>query len=261
MNGQGAWPRAVVVAALGALAAVLAVQELLRPAWTAHAGPAGLTVPTLVVGWLVHRHSRVFDRDTATTWRGFAVIAWLLALGQFLRAVTGVGLNPHAAGLSDLALAATGPVAVLLCARLVRSTRGRIRAQVVLDAAVALTALAVLLQMLVPVATRAAGGDADPLLTLGYPVVSSVLCATGLVTLAGVSPPRRAAAGWLLACFASLTVAMVSGALAVATPSVLLDIMTSTAYLAMVATATLALSADPGPRAASEEPVATVPLA
>ena len=37
---------------------------------------------------------------------------------------------------------------MLVCVRLVRSTGGRIRAQVVLDAAIALTALAVLLEML-----------------------------------------------------------------------------------------------------------------
>jgi hypothetical protein len=41
-------------------------------------------------------------------------------------------VNPSAAGLSDLPLAATGPVAALICVRLVRSTGGRIRVQTVL---------------------------------------------------------------------------------------------------------------------------------
>jgi diguanylate cyclase (GGDEF)-like protein/PAS domain S-box-containing protein len=249
-----------VVGALGALAVAVAAQELLRPEWTAHVAPAVLGLATLVVGVRVRLHGRRLDDVTTRTWRGFAVIAALLALGQGIRAVTGVGMNPVHSGPSDLVLAATGPVAVLICVRLVRSTGGRVRAQVVLDAAVALAALAVLLEVLVPVAARAAGGSADRLLTIGYPAVSAVLCAAGLVTLAGVSGPRRAATGWLLACFASLAVAMDSGALAVAAPSSVLDVVTSTAYLAMVATATLALSTDPGPRATTGEPVAAVPL-
>nr|WP_246324005.1 bifunctional diguanylate cyclase/phosphodiesterase [Petropleomorpha daqingensis] len=53
---------------------------------------------------------------------------------------------------------------------------------------------------------------------------------------------------------------MVAGSVAVAHPSPLLDVATSTAYLAVLATATLALAADPGPQARSEAPAATVPL-
>jgi diguanylate cyclase (GGDEF)-like protein/PAS domain S-box-containing protein len=254
------WPRRRVVGTLGALALAVAAQEVLRPEWTAHGAPAVLGLATLAVGLRVLRHGRRLDDVSTRPWRGFAVIAALLALGQGIRAVTGVGMNPVHSGPSDLVLAVTGPVAVLICVRLVRSTGGRVRGQVMLDAAVALTALAVLLEVLVPVATRAVSGTADRLLTIGYPAVSAVLCAAGLVTLAGVSVPRRAATGWLLACFASLAVAMDSGALAVTAPSTLLDVVTSTAYLAMVATATLALSTDPGPRATTRDPVAAVPL-
>jgi diguanylate cyclase (GGDEF)-like protein/PAS domain S-box-containing protein len=255
------WPRTAVVTLLAALAVAVGAQELLWPAGTPRAAPAVLGLATLTLGVVVLRHSRVVEPLSAMTWRGFGGIAVLLGVGQGIRAATGAGMNPLHSGPSDLALAATGPVAVLICIRLVRSTGGRIRAQVVLDATVALTALAVLLQVLVPVANRVAGGEADPLLAVGYPAVSAVLCAAGLVTLAGVSAPRRAAAGWLLTCFASLTVAMVSGALAVAMPSAVLDVTTSTGYLTMVAAATLALCTDPGPRAATDEPAATVPLA
>jgi diguanylate cyclase (GGDEF)-like protein/PAS domain S-box-containing protein len=237
------------------------VQEVLRPAWTSHSGPAALAVATFAVGLLVFRHSRRLDPLGTATWRAFAGIAGLLALGQAIRAVTGVGVNPTSAGLSDLALAATGPVIVLVCVRLVRSTGGPVRSQVVLDALVALVALGALLEMLVRVAVGPSGGTDDTLFTLGYPAGTAVLCAVGLVTFAGVSAPRRAAAGWLLLCFASLTVAAGSGALAVATPSPVLDVVTSTAYLAVLATATLALAADPGPRARTEQSTAAVPLA
>src|SRR3954465_9701945 len=127
MSGRTTGPRAAVVAVLTAVAAVLAAQELLLPAWTQRSGPAVLAVATLLVGALVRRHSRTLALGAAASWRGFAVIAGLLGLGQSLRAATGVGVNPHTTGLSDLALAATGPVAVLVCVRLVRSTRGRIR--------------------------------------------------------------------------------------------------------------------------------------
>ena len=255
------WPRSAVIGSLTTVAVLLAALELLRPAWTANAGPAVLAGATLVMGALVLRHSRVLDPLARATWRGFAVIAVLLALGQLIRAVTGVGMNPSSTGLSDLPLAATGPVAVLVCIRLVRSTGGRIRHQVALDAVVALFALGILLDVLVPIAISRAGSGADPLLTMGYPIVAAVLVAVGLVTFAGVSAPRRAAAGWLLLCFASLAVTMCSGALAVGMPSPLLDAVTSTGYLAMLTAATLALAADPGPRAPSEESRVEVPLA
>jgi diguanylate cyclase (GGDEF)-like protein/PAS domain S-box-containing protein len=251
------WPRTAVVGWLGVLALCLAVQQTLLPGWT-HLAPAALAAATLVAGALVLRHSLRLPGLARATWRGFSIIAVLLAMGQLIRAVTGVGMNPSASGLSDLPLAATGPVAILVCVRLVRSTGGRIRHQMVLDAAVALLALGVLMEALIP---AAAGGAADPMLTVVYPAISAVLVAVGLVTFAGVSAARRAAAGWLLLCFASLAVAVASGALAVTMPSEALDVVTSTAYLAMLASATLALASDPGPRAPNEESTVEVPLA
>ena len=256
-----AWPRARVVGALTPVAAVVGALALLRPAWNPWAPPAVLALVTVGVGALVFRHSRLLDPVAGTTWRAFGAIAGLLGLGHLLRAVTGAGVNPQASGLPDLALAATGPVAVLICVRLVGSTGGRIRARVVLDVAIALTALGLLLMMVVPLSARAAGGSADPLLTAGYPAISAFLCAAGLVTFAGVSAPRRPAAAWLLLCCTSLAVTMVAGALAVGMPSPVLDAFATTAYLTMLASATTALATDPGPRARSEEPTSAVPLA
>ena len=97
-----------------------------RPSWRARPWSSAASSCGTARGW---------SPSPAATWRGFAGIAVLLALGQVIRAVTGVGMNPSSAGLSDLPLAATGPVAVLVCVRLVRSTGGRIRHQVALDAA------------------------------------------------------------------------------------------------------------------------------
>ena len=258
---QRGWPATAVVAALAVTAVGLGVTQLVRPEWTPHVSPAVCSAVTLVVSVLALRQGRWLDPLTAVTWRSFGVAAGLFGLGHLIRSVTGVGVNPASSGLSDLALVATGPVAVLLCVRLVRSTGGRIRSQVVLDGAVAVVALAVYLELLVPLAVGTAGSAADPLLTVGYPVISAVLCVVGLVTFAGVSPPRRAAAAWLLFCFGSLTVTMTSGALAVGRPSPVLDVVTTTAYFAVVAAGTMALGADPGPRAATDEPAAAVPLA
>jgi len=255
------WPRGLCVALLATVALVTGVQEFIRPQWNGSAGPAALAAATFVVGGLAYRHSNRLDSVAAVTWRGFALLAALLGLGHLIRAIGGLGVNASEVGFSDLPLAATGPVAVIVCIRLVRSTGGRIRAQVVLDAAIALVALGVGLEMLVPLVTGPAAGSADPLMTVGYPAVSAVLCAAGLVTFAGVSAPRRAAAGWLLLCFGSLAVTMVSGALAAAHPSPLLDAVTTTAYLAMLTAGTLSLATDPGPQARTDRPAAVVPLA
>jgi diguanylate cyclase (GGDEF)-like protein len=243
------------------VAVLAAAQELLLPAATPVAGPVVLALATGVVGELARRHGRLVDAATAATWRGFAAIAALLALGQGMRALTGAGVNPSASGPGDLALAATGPVAVWVCVRLVRSTGGRLRARSVLDAAVALLALGLLVVQLVQTTSSAAPAGADPLLTVGYPVVAAVLCAVGLATFSGVSAPRRRATAWVLACFGSLAVAMAAGSLAVAAPGPALDVVTSTAYLSVLATAVLALVADPGPQARTVAPAVAVPLA
>jgi diguanylate cyclase (GGDEF)-like protein/PAS domain S-box-containing protein len=255
------WPRTATLGFLGASALVAAVIPFALPEWNGRIGPAVLALVTAVVAVPVLRHSHRIDPVATATWRGFAAIAGLLALGHVMRSIADVGVNPGAAGLSDLPLAATGPVAALICVRLVRSTGGRIRVQTLLDAAVALTALGVLLEMLVPLTVGAARGPATLLLTAGYPAISALLCAAGLVTFAGVSAPRRGAATWLLLTFASLAVVMTSGALAVGRPSPVLDALATTAYLAMLAAATQALSVDPGPRARADQPTAAVPLA
>jgi diguanylate cyclase (GGDEF)-like protein/PAS domain S-box-containing protein len=255
------WPRAAVLGSLAATALGVGLLLLVRPEWNGWTGPAMLALATVVVTVPVLRHSRRMDPVATATWRGFVAIAGLLALGHLIRATGGLGVNPSSPGLSDLPLAATGPVAVLVCIRLVRSTAGRIRMQTLLDTAVALVALGVLLEMLFPMTVGAAGGHASLMLTVGYPTVSALLCAVGLVTFAGVSAPRRAAAAWLLLTFASLAVTMVSGALAVGRPSPLLDVVAATGYLAMLAAATQALAADPGPQARADEPTAAVPLA
>jgi len=255
------WPRTATLGFLAGTAVLAGLLQFLRPEWNGRTGPAVLALATVAVAVPVLRHSRRIDPVATATWRGFAAIAGLLALGHVIRALGDLGINPSAAGLSDLPLAASGPVAAVICVRLVRSTRGRIRVQTVLDAAVALTALGVLLEMLFPLTVGTADGPSALLLTVGYPAVSALLCAAGLVTFAGVSAPRRAAAAWLLLTFASLAVVMVSGALAVGRPSPVLDVVASTAYLAMLASATQALSVDPGPRARTDEPTSAVPLA
>ncbi|RBY86359.1 bifunctional diguanylate cyclase/phosphodiesterase [Blastococcus sp. TF02A-30] len=251
------WPRARVAALLTAAALVLAAQELLLPGWTGVLAPAVVGVVTVAVSVRVCLHAAALPGSTSETWRTFAVIGFLLALGQLVRAATGAGMNPTESGLADLALAATGPAAAVLCTRLVRSAGTRVRFPVVLDAAVTLIAVGVLTEALLPVAGRATAG-ADALLTIGYPAVSTVLFAAGIVTFAGVSAPRRRAAAWLLTGFAALAVAMASGAVAATAPSPVLDVVTTLAYLAMVGSATRALAADPGPVTAESNDVPLV---
>ncbi len=255
------WSRRPVLLALAVLAPALVVQQLAVPGWNGWSGPAALAVATLGVAAVVGRHCARLDAPASASWRALAVLAVLLGLGHLVRAVTGVGVNPATAGPSDLLLlAATGPVAVLLCVRLVRSTGGRVRVQVALDAVVAMVALGVLLQMLVPLTADPSGAPVDPLLTVFYPTVAALLCAVGLVAVGAVSAPRRTAAAWLLLGLASLAATMGAGAVAVAHPSPLLDAVATTAYLGMLATATLALAADPGPRAPVGDHRAAVPL-
>ena len=170
------------------------------PGWNGWSGPAVLAVATLGVAAAVGRHCARLDaaaigvrggpsRSSRCSW------AWATSSAR----LTGAGVNPGTAGPSDLLLAATGPVAVLLCVRLMRSTGGRDPGAGGAGRRRRPVALGVLLQMLVPLTADPAGGPVDPLLTVFYPAVAAVLCAVGLVTVGAVSAPRRTAAAWLLA--------------------------------------------------------------
>ncbi|PZA21227.1 putative bifunctional diguanylate cyclase/phosphodiesterase [Modestobacter versicolor] len=200
------------------------------------------------------------DRVSAAPWRAFAVLALLLALGEAIAALRGVGVNATSAGWQDLPLLAAIPFALLGCARLVRSAATGISARVVLDALVALVALGVLLDVLLDAVLGRAVGSVDDLMALGYPALGAVLCTVGLVTFAGVGEARRIAAGWLLACFASVGVVTVSGAIAAVSPSAAADVVTGTAWMAMLAFGTLAIAADPGQSTDPDDEVAAVPL-
>ncbi|MGY1856756.1 putative bifunctional diguanylate cyclase/phosphodiesterase [Modestobacter sp. SYSU DS0290] len=254
----GEWPRTAVLLLLAAVAVVVAVLAALGPGRSSHAGPLLVGLTSLAVGALLYRHRRRPDAVSTDVWRTVAGIAALLGLGQLVRGVTGAGINPLAAGPGDLALAATAPVALLLCARLVRATGSRLRAQVALDAAVALAALGVLVEVLLPAAMGTGAEGADRLLTSGYPAVGALLLAGGLVAFGAVGPVRRVAAGWLLLALGLLAVGMVSGSLAAVHPAPGWDGLTATTFLGMLAAATLALDADPGPGAEEgADPVAT----
>jgi diguanylate cyclase (GGDEF)-like protein/PAS domain S-box-containing protein len=254
------WPRAVVLSLLSAVAVLLAVVELAVPAASAHLGPAVLGVVSLAIDLLLVRHARRLDRTSAAPWRAFAVLAGLLAVGEAIAAVRGVGVNATSAGLQDLPLVVAIPFALVGCARLVRSAATGISARIVLDALVAFVALSVLVDVVLDAAVGRPSGSGDDLMALGYPALGLVLCTVGLVTFAGVSPARRAAAGWLLACFASVGVVTVSGAIAAMAPSSATDVVTGTAWMAMLAFGTLAIAADPGQSADPDDETESVPL-
>ncbi|MCZ2822094.1 bifunctional diguanylate cyclase/phosphodiesterase [Modestobacter sp. VKM Ac-2977] len=248
------WPRATVLSLLGAVAVCLAVVETVWPTASAHWVPAVLSAASLAIGVLVVRHAMRLDRESAAPWRAFAVIAGLLTLGEAIAAVRGVGVNAATAGPQDVPLVAAVPFALLGCARLIRSAATGIGARVALDAAVSLVALSALAEVVIDTALDRTVDSVDDLMAWGYPAAGVVLCTVGLVTFAGVGQARRAAAGWLLACFASVAVVTVSGAIAVVRPSVVTDVVSGTAWLAMLAFGTLAIAADPGRSTDPDEP-------
>ncbi|WP_369134476.1 EAL domain-containing protein [Modestobacter sp. I12A-02662] len=253
------WPRRSVLGLLGALGVAVVASELAWPVASRHTGPALLAVASLAIFVLVLRHSRRVDPLSARPWRSFAVLTALLAVGEGLSAVLGTGVNAAQAGPQDVALVTALPFAVFGCLRLIRSV-GRIGTRVVLDAVVALVALAALLHVVLTAAVGPLTSSADSLMLLGYPAAGVLLCSVGLVTFAGVGNARRAAAGWLLACFASVAVVTVSGAISAVQPGALLDVLTGLAWLAMLASGTLAVAADPGQGPAEDGDRRTVPL-
>ncbi|CCH89864.1 Diguanylate cyclase/phosphodiesterase with PAS/PAC sensor(S) [Modestobacter italicus] len=254
------WPRAAVLGLLGVLALGLVLVAVRWPEASGWAGPAVLAAASSCTAVLLLRHARSLDRPASGSWRTVALVVGLLAAGQTVAAVSGAGVNPTSAGPQDVPMLLAVPVALLGCARLVRSAAGRISSRVVLDAAVALVALAALLEVVSEQVLADTGGLPADLVTLLYPGASVLLCVVGLVTFAGVSESRRRAAGWLLASFSCLTLLNGTGALAAVRPSVGFDLLTEIAWLGMLAAGTLALAADPGRSRTAEQDASTVPL-
>jgi hypothetical protein len=81
------WPRTATLGFLAGAALVAGLVQLLWPEWNGRTGPAVLAVATVAVAVPVLRHSRRIDPVATATWRGFAAIAGLLALGHVLRAL------------------------------------------------------------------------------------------------------------------------------------------------------------------------------
>src|SRR5689334_16966266 len=94
-------PVGTVVAVLAALAIIAGVLELTMPEVSASAGPALLATASVAVSGAALGHARPLAPVAAATCRVFAAIAALLALGQLLRAATGVGVNPSSSGPAD----------------------------------------------------------------------------------------------------------------------------------------------------------------
>jgi diguanylate cyclase (GGDEF)-like protein/PAS domain S-box-containing protein len=233
---------------------------LLWPGAVGSTGPAVLAVASLLTAGLLLGHARWPGREPAGSSGPYALLAGLLAVGQATAAVLGVGVNPTATGPQDLPLLLAVPLALVGCSGLVRSAAGQVTTRVLLDAAVALVALAALVEVVLHSVLSGHGGDLDQLLSLGYPAVGVLLCTVGLVTFAGVDEARRAAAGWLLAAFACLAVVCTAAAIAVTRPSTGLDLVTGTAWLGMLAAGTLSVVADPGRSRGTGQDATTVPL-
>ncbi|WP_138735883.1 putative bifunctional diguanylate cyclase/phosphodiesterase [Modestobacter excelsi] len=252
-------PRTAVLAPLALLALLLVAGPFLWPAATGTTGPAVLAAGSLLTAALLLGHGRWPGAGTRPR-RAFALLAGLLAAGQATAAVLGVGVNPATSGLQDLPLVLAVPLALVASGGLVRAAAGQVTSRVLLDAGVALVALAALLEAVLRSALAGRGGAFDQLLSLGYPAVGVLLCAVGLVTFAGVDESRRAAAGWLLAASTCLAVVCTAAAVAVARPSAGLDLVTGTAWLGMLAAGTLSVAADPGRAPSTGQRATTVPL-
>jgi diguanylate cyclase (GGDEF)-like protein/PAS domain S-box-containing protein len=90
--------------------------------------------------------------------------------------------------------------------------------------------------------------------------VGALLCGVGLVALARVHDGRRPAAAWLLLAVVAMTVVAVSGALGRYLGSAATEVLTQTAWTAMLAAGIRAVDRDPGEPADVLEPAAGLPL-
>ncbi|MGY1602907.1 putative bifunctional diguanylate cyclase/phosphodiesterase [Geodermatophilus sp. SYSU D00815] len=253
MSGSTPPGRAAAVrTATGVLAGSTAVAavELLLPGAAPRLSPAVLAVATWLAAGALARRCRRLPAPARRPWQLLTAVAVLLGAGQALSAVHAAGVNTGVGGVQDLPLVAAVPVAVVACLRMLPPADPvpGFRTRALLDGGIVVLAVVVLAQLLLTDAVAATAIVVEGLISVGYPAVGGVLCGLGLAVVTAVPPGRRPAAVRLLGAFVALTVVAVSGAVAVAHDSTVLDVVTGVAWLGMAGLAVRAAAVD-GPAA------------
>ncbi|MGY1692585.1 putative bifunctional diguanylate cyclase/phosphodiesterase [Geodermatophilus sp. SYSU D01105] len=239
--------RVLTLALLGVLAAVTAVLEGTGSPHASRLVPVCLALGSAAAAVAVDRGAARLPGRAGRPWRGLALAAGLLALGQCLAVLRAAGGDLSSGGVEDLPMLVAVPVAMAAASWLLPPREGRrLGSRVLLDGAVVTLAVAVLGHVLLGPLLDDVQGAADGLISVGYPAVGALLCGIGLVTVTGVPGPRRRAATWLLLCFAAMAVVAVGGALGRTDGGTGPAVVTELAWLAMLAAGVLGVGADPG---------------
>jgi diguanylate cyclase (GGDEF)-like protein/PAS domain S-box-containing protein len=241
---------------LGLLAAGLVVAHLAVPGrLTAVLLSAGCIVTALVLARVATR----LAPESARPWRILSLAGVLLALGQAIAAVRGVGSDVVRAGWEEFPQLLAVIAAVVACVLLAPPrSYGRGGSRAVVDALIVLVAVAVLGEFVLADAEVTGEGLTPALITVGYPALGALLCGLGLVTLARVGEERRRTAGWMVGVVALISVVAVADAFGRTIGGPAVDLLTALAWLGMLACAVLAADADPGRPAG--EPVRSGPV-
>ncbi|MGY1592636.1 putative bifunctional diguanylate cyclase/phosphodiesterase [Geodermatophilus sp. SYSU D00708] len=249
-----------VVALLGVLSAVTAVLEVTGSPLVARLVPACLAVGSAVAAVAVDRAAARLPGRSGRPWRGLALAAALLAVGQCL-AVLRAASDLSSGSVEDVPTLLAVPVAMTAAAWLLPPRRGRrLGSRVLIDGAVVTVAVAVLVHVLLGRRLAGVQGAADGLISLGYPTIGALLCGIGLVTVTAVTGPRRQAATWLLVSFTAMAVVAVGGALGRTSGGTGYAVVTELAWLAMLAAGVRGVAADPGEPATPDDDPLTLPV-
>ncbi|MGY1711069.1 putative bifunctional diguanylate cyclase/phosphodiesterase [Geodermatophilus sp. SYSU D00758] len=221
-----------------ALLGVLAVAAVLLAAVAPTSGlvPLCVAAGALAAAAVLDRTGAGMPGRRGLPWRLLALGGVLLAGGQVLAAA---GTPPVLGGL--LALAGV-PAPVVAVALLLPRRRRGLGSRVALDGAV-LTVAVVLIGSLLLADVLATVDQLPRGVVASYPFLGAVLCGVGLVAVTAVAPPRRRAAGWVLAGCTAMAAAATADALASAgaAPAALPAVL----WLAMLAATVAGSAADP----------------
>ncbi|MGY1643210.1 putative bifunctional diguanylate cyclase/phosphodiesterase [Geodermatophilus sp. SYSU D00703] len=250
-----------VLALLGGLGVVTAVLELTGSPLASRLVPVCLALGSAAAAVAVNRVAARLPGRAGRPWRGLALAAALLAVGQGLAVLRAASGDPSSGGVEDVPVLLAVPVAMAAAGWLLPPRQGRrLGSRVLIDGAVVTVAVAVLGHVLLGRLLADVQGGADGLVSLGYPTVAALLCGIGLVTVTAVTGPRRRAATWLLVCSTAMAVVAVGGALGRTAGGTGYAVLTELAWLAMLAAGVFGVAADPGEPAAPDDDPLTLPV-
>ncbi|WP_198597799.1 putative bifunctional diguanylate cyclase/phosphodiesterase [Blastococcus atacamensis] len=235
---------AAALTVLGSLALLAVALRASLGAGTSRIFPVLLAVASGLAAVVVARHARRLDPRSRRPWRALTAVAGLLVVAELVYVVDPAGSQSVPAQVPQVLAV---PLGIAVCFLLMPPRTGRrLGVRELLDGGIVLVAVALIGVLVLGDAVAGSRGPVGALMVVGYPVIGALVCGVGIMTVSRADRVRRRAAAWLLVTMACFAVVAVAGAMANVLGAETSHMLTTSAWMGMLAAAVRAVDSDPG---------------